>query len=611
MYNPFSDILILYLAVTLDRPVEAIIDAILSWMPPTQNNKNNEVARKKRVYVDKRICKNEGCNVRSSYGKKGSKIREFCKKHAPVGYVNVVSKRCIQEECDLLPNYGKKGSNLREYCKEHAPTDYVDIVHKKCEYEDCNIRPTFGKKGSKLVKFCKGHAPSDYVNVIDKKCNHEGCDIQPIYGKEGSRTPEYCKEHAPSDYINVRDKTCLHTECNKQPCYGKKGLVVREYCKQHAPVGYVDVKNRNKICKHEGCTTRAHHGIKGSKIAEFCTFHSPSDYVNVLNPTCIYDNCNIQPIFGREGSKLREFCKTHAPPGYIDVNHTRCSHKDCNTTASYGTASLKISINITDNVLNELTELNKPTHCLKHKQAGMIFIRRCSEKNCKDSALYGIIKPIHCEKHKIHNDISLIERKCKQCGQIDAVDVNGLCWNNCIATTIYKKRQTVKQNKVGALLKREIATELYCSDKVIDSACTLRRPDFVYTLGSHVVIVEVDENAGNESAYHKQHSEDERVRMFEISNSFEGCPIIFIRYNPDNYHVDGKLKKTPDNQREITLTKWVEKAIDHKKFPKNNLHFPTVLTVYLYYNEYNESVSSFTKLSEDGLKDGLIPCIPK
>ena len=213
----------------------------------------------------------------------------------------------------------------------------------------------------------------------------------------------------------------------------------------------------------------------------------------------------------------------------------------------------------------------------------------------------------------LYNDIDLIERKCKKCDQIGTVDSTGICWNNCVATTIYnkqyKKYQTAKQNKIGALLKKEISIELWCSDKVIDSACTLRRPDFVFDVGDHIVIVEVDENAGNSSAYHKKTCERERIRMFEISNSFEGRPLIFIRYNPDNYHINGKHKKTPMNQREVMLIKWVEKAIEHTKFYKNkNQLFPTVLTVYLYYDGYDEGIDNFMELSQKGLTKGLIPC---
>ncbi len=207
----------------------------------------------------------------------------------------------------------------------------------------------------------------------------------------------------------------------------------------------------------------------------------------------------------------------------------------------------------------------------------------------------------------------MIVRKCNKCSYIGTVNSEGLCWDNCVATTIYnkeyKKYQTSKQNKIAALLKETINIELFCIDKVIDSACTLRRPDFVYDLGSHIVIIEVDEKAGDKSTYHKEDCKEEHVRMFELANCFEGRPLIFIRYNPDNHHIGDKLKKIPINQKETMLIKWINKAIKYNNFPQHtNKLFPTVLTVYLYYNEYDESIADFTELSQVGLTDGLIKC---
>jgi hypothetical protein len=594
------------------------------------------------------ICKQDGCNTRSSYGKEGSFIKEYCKPHAPKDYVNVVTKRCKEENCNLIPSYGKEGSRSKEYCKEHAPVGYVTIASKKCKHENCDIIPIYGHPDSNLIEYCSSHAPDGYIDVVHKKCKDENCNIRPNFGKEGSTLAEYCKEHAPKEYVDVTHKKCKQENCNIQPHYGPQGSNLKEYCAAHRPIGYVDVAN--KKCIHENCGILSSYGRPGSNLKEYCVRHKPDDYVDLAHKTCIDENCNIRPIYGKQGSMLAEYCKLHAPDGYIDVTHEKCKHENCDIRAgygkkgsklaeyckrhipddyidvahsiceyencevrsSYGFPSLKITKNCTNNVLNELNTLNKPTHCASHKRAGMIFIRKCTVETCNNSALYGVKIPIYCEEHKKSNDIDLTVRKCNQCFYIGAVDSNGLCWDNCVATTIYnkeyKKYQTAKQNKVGALLRKEIDFEIFCTDKVIDSACGLRRPDFVYNVGPHIVIVEVDENAGDDSSYHKNY-EEERIRMFEISTYFETRPLIFIRYNPDNYHVAGKLKKTPINQRELILLKWVDKALSHDIFPQNEKNVcPTVLTVYLYYDEYYEGISDFMELKQYGLTNGLKPC---
>ena len=35
------------------------------------------------------------------------KDAQYCCKHKPVGYVDVISKRCIYDGCETLPSYGK------------------------------------------------------------------------------------------------------------------------------------------------------------------------------------------------------------------------------------------------------------------------------------------------------------------------------------------------------------------------------------------------------------------------------------------------------------------------------------------------------------------------
>ena len=72
------------------------------------------------------------------------------------------------------------------------------------------------------------------------------------------------------------------------------------------------------------------------------------------------------------------------------------------------------------------------------------------------------------------------------------------------------------------------------ADKIINGGCSKRRPDLLLDLGYQVIIVEVDEN---------QHiSYDcscENKRMMELSQDLGHRPIVFIRFNPDNYIKNG------------------------------------------------------------------------
>jgi hypothetical protein len=72
-------------------------------------------------------------------------------------------------------------------------------------------------------------------------------------------------------------------------------------------------------------------------------------------------------------------------------------------------------------------------------------------------------------------------------------------------------------------------------DKTIQNGCSLRRPDLLLDLGYQIIVIEIDEN---------QHIDYdcscENKRLMEISQDVNHRPLIFIRFNPDDYKKDGK-----------------------------------------------------------------------
>ena len=81
----------------------------------------------------------------------------------------------------------------------------------------------------------------------------------------------------------------------------------------------------------------------------------------------------------------------------------------------------------------------------------------------------------------------------------------------------------------------------WITDKKIDGGCSKRRPDLFLDLGYQVVIVEVDEN---------QHVDYdcscENKRIMQISQDINHRPLIFIRFNPDEYRILKKAEKQGD-----------------------------------------------------------------
>lgn len=75
------------------------------------------------------------------------------------------------------------------------------------------------------------------------------------------------------------------------------------------------------------------------------------------------------------------------------------------------------------------------------------------------------------------------------------------------------------------------------------------RPDFVWELQTHIVILENDENQHKNMAY----SCDTR-RMVDIVNNYGGRPVVFIRFNPDHVkYRDSHKNSNPDWRRRVGI----------------------------------------------------------
>ena len=97
----------------------------------------------------------------------------------------------------------------------------------------------------------------------------------------------------------------------------------------------------------------------------------------------------------------------------------------------------------------------------------------------------------------------------------------------------------------------------WITDKKIQDGCSKRRPDLLLDMGSHIIIVEIDENAHTD-----YDCSCENKRLMEISQDLGHRPIVFIRFNPDDYmDKDGnKIKSCWKLNRTTGLI-----ALDHKK----------------------------------------------
>lgn len=301
-------------------------------------------------------------------------------------------------------------------------------------------------------------------------------------------------------------------------------------------------------------------------IALWCWACSLPNTVNVNIQIC--QGCykaKAQYGFDKAGKSL--WCSKCKKQDSINLNSKICDYDGCITRPSYG-------------FINEFSSV-----CAQHRQIGMIYLpgRQCEEKDCRSLAVYGtcISKRARCHDHKLPDDFNLIEKECVNCHLYGVLDET----NHCSTCKPGRYLQYVKrhENRIKALL--EAKGYAFSNDCIANNNGFCRdKPDFCFhptrhltnPNRTHAVIVEVDE------IQHRDISDlCERKRMHRVTQSFEGIPVLWIRYNPDTFKLANGIRssktKLSQSDRETHLIEWVERAL--RRVPTNLLE-----VVYLFYD---------------------------
>ena len=278
---------------------------------------------------------------------------------------------------------------------------------------------------------------------------------------------------------------------------------------------------------------------------------------NVKSKTCIYENCKTLPVYGLEIGKATH-CNSHKTENMYDVKNKTCIYENCKSQPSYGTyQSGKI-------------------HCSKHFDKKTEWkLTTCS--NCKGISIWsktGNSPYEFCDNCVPDNYKSQLAGTCINCNLTNLLlDSDKKCLLSC--SDIHKDRMKYSENEM--LEKFKIKKWDFVNDKTVSSGCSLRRPDFIFDLGSLILIIENDENQ------HKSRPcECEQTRMIQIYQDYGGVPVHFIRFNPDKY----KSNKVADS-----LPKRLSFLCDIiTKIKKDKIFFtkyPHLSVSYLYYDNYD------------------------
>ena len=102
------------------------------------------------------------------------------------------------------------------------------------------------------------------------------------------------------------------------------------------------------------------------------------------------------------------------------------------------------------------------------------------------------------------------------------------------------RNHKTKEKEVVDCVMENYPQFTWVADRRVQDGCSRRRPDLLLDMGSHIIIIEIDEN--KHSGYD---CSCENKRLMEISQDLQHRSIVFIRFNPDSYRdQEGMLIKS-------------------------------------------------------------------
>ena len=205
---------------------------------------------------------------------------------------------------------------------------------------------------------------------------------------------------------------------------------------------------------------------------------------------CKNNGCKIRPFFNKEGESKALYCASHKLEGMVDVKNKTCIYEGCKVRPTY----------------NKECE-SKALYCASHKLEGMVNVK---DKTCKSDWCFTLVQ----EKY---------DGYCL------------FCFMNLFPDKPVSRNYKTKEYAVVDFVKTSFPGLSWIADKKISDGCSKRRPDLLLDLGDQIIIIEVDEN---------QHIDYdcscENKRIMELSLDVGHRPVVFIRFNPDDYEKHSK-----------------------------------------------------------------------
>lgn len=371
-----------------------------------------------------------------------------------------------------------------------------------CDNDGCTKKASFNVHGEK-AKYCATHKGADMIDVRNPKCFCQ--KSQPRWNFAGLPS-NFCGECKSDGMVEKNRKLCA---CGTRPTFNFENLKAL-FCIKCKTEGMINVGDKRCVCNKLTSPCYNFEGLKG----KYCSSCKLPGMIDVKNPTC---ECGIsRPNFNYEGLKPK-FCSKCKLVDMVDVLHGKCK---CGKNQAHF----------------NFTEL-KPEYCSLCKLVGMIDVRHNLCICGKAQPTYNLegLSAKYCVSCKNSDMVDVRHPRCKTylCDIRPQDKFEGYCLR-CFVNTFPDKPVTrnykTKEGAVVEYIKSELGNYSWVTDKTVEYGCSKRRPDLLLDLGYQIVIVEIDENQ------HKKYDcICDNKRLMTLSQDLGHRPIVFIRFNPDDY----------------------------------------------------------------------------
>lgn len=263
------------------------------------------------------------------------------------------------------------------------------------------------------------------------------------------------------------------------------------------------------------------------------------------------NNMTIFNEWKKEYSKKKKYCEHNIyKRSCIDCNrenlciHKSLKHKCCECKICKHNITKKYCVDCNyDNLCihNNLKKRCKYCRLCEHnKMKSLCDLCNVSNICCHNNILFLCNKCSKSEicihyKNKYYCRICDGSKLCKSewCTNDRNIKYNNYCLPCCVhlfPDLDVVKKYKIKETDVISHIKTAFPNFSWKSNIKIEGGCSQRRPDLFLDLLTHVIIIEIDE--------HRHQSYDtlcENKRIMQLSEDVAHRPIIFIRFNPDEY----------------------------------------------------------------------------